>query len=80
MSQSPPKGPFGLLALSGKVSMTSVNTHPSESLIVITQKTYKPRKKIIHKKLTFMDVPEAAHDGQKVFDAFVITGKLPMTE
>ncbi|WP_223462687.1 MULTISPECIES: hypothetical protein [unclassified Pseudomonas] len=45
-----------------------------------TKKTDKPRRKVIHKELTFLDVREAARDGQKVFDAFVITGKLPITK
>ena len=72
--------PFGVLALSGKGAMSSVNTHPSEALAVIIEKTDNPHRKIIHKKLTFMDVPEAAHDGQKVFDAVVINGKLPITK
>ncbi|MGJ7515570.1 hypothetical protein ACSFE6_14725 [Pseudomonas baetica] len=40
------------------------------------KKQKKIRRKTIHKKLTFMDVQQAAHDGQKVFDAFVIKGKI----
>ena len=41
-----------------------------------TKKTDKPRRKVIHKESTFLNVREAARDGQKVFDTFVITGKL----
>ena len=44
-----------------------------------TKKTDKPRRKV-HRELTFLDVREAARDGQKVFDTFVITGKLPITK
>lgn len=45
-----------------------------------SKNTDKPRGKVIHKTLTFLDVREAAREGQKVFDTFVITGKLPITE
>ncbi|QJI41252.1 hypothetical protein HKK52_10120 [Pseudomonas sp. ADAK2] len=45
-----------------------------------SKKTDKPRRKVIHKTLTFLDVREAACEGQKVFDTFVITGKLPITK
>lgn len=45
-----------------------------------SKKTDKPRRKVIHQTLTFLDVREAARDGQKVFDTFVITGKLPITK
>ncbi|UVL00528.1 hypothetical protein [Pseudomonas sp. B21-048] len=41
-----------------------------------TKKTDKPRRKVIYKESTFLNVREAARDGQKVFDTFVITGKL----
>jgi hypothetical protein len=57
-----------------------MNTHPSEAPMTTTKKTDKPRRKVIHKELTFLDVREAARDGQKVFDTFVITGKLPITK
>ena len=43
-----------------------------------TKKTDNPRRKVAHKELTFLDVREAARDGQKVFDTFVITGKFPI--
>jgi hypothetical protein len=45
-----------------------------------TKKTDKPRRKVIHKEVTFLDVRAATRDGQKVFDTFVITGKLPITK
>ena len=54
-----------------------MNTHPSEAPMATTKKTDKPRRKLIHRELTFMNVREAARDGQKVFDTFVITGKFP---
>jgi len=44
------------------------------------KKTDKPRKKVTQEELTFLDVRQAARDGQKVFDAFVITGKLPIAQ
>lgn len=45
-----------------------------------TQKTDKPDKKDVRDELTFLDVRQAARDGQKVFDKFVITGRLPFTK
>ncbi|VVP98266.1 hypothetical protein PS914_03797 [Pseudomonas fluorescens] len=45
-----------------------------------TKKTVNPEKKIVQHELTFLDVRRAAHDGQKVFDTFVMTGKLPVTK
>ncbi|WP_172668697.1 MULTISPECIES: hypothetical protein [Pseudomonas] len=45
-----------------------------------TKKTDKPNKKVVEHELTFLDVRQAARDGQKVFDTFVITGKLPVTK
>jgi hypothetical protein len=45
-----------------------------------TKKLDKPRKKVISHELTFLDVRQAARDGQKAFDAFVVTGKLPITK
>jgi len=44
------------------------------------QKTDKRHRKVIRKELTFLDIREAVLDGQKVFDAFVITGKLLSTK
>ena len=40
------------------------------------KKVEKARRKIIHKELTFLDVRQAARDGQKVFDRFIVTSKL----
>jgi hypothetical protein len=48
----------------------SMNTYP-------TQKTHKQK---VRDELTFLDVRKAARDGQKVFDKFVITGRLPITK
>lgn len=45
-----------------------------------TKKTDKRYRKVIRKELTFLDIREAIRDGQKVFDTFVITGKLPSTK
>ncbi|MCU1748716.1 hypothetical protein [Pseudomonas sp. 6D_7.1_Bac1] len=45
-----------------------------------SKKIDKPRKKVVNADLTLLDVWQAACDGQKVFDAFVITGKLPITK
>jgi len=43
-----------------------------------TKQAAKPNKKLIQHEITFLDVRQAARDGQKVFDTFVITGKLPI--
>lgn len=45
-----------------------------------TKKAAKPEKKIVQHELTLLDVRQAARDGQKVFDTFVMTGKLPVTK
>ncbi|MBL0845042.1 hypothetical protein [Pseudomonas mediterranea] len=45
-----------------------------------TKKAAKPQKKVAHDELTFLDVRQAARDGQEAFDKFVITGKLPITK
>ena len=45
-----------------------------------TKKLIKPRKKVISHELTYLDVRQAARDGQKAFDAFVLTGKLPVSK
>lgn len=45
-----------------------------------TKKVDKPRKKVVSEELTFFDVRQAARDGQKVFDTFVISGKLPISK
>lgn len=42
------------------------------------KKVNKTPKKVVPNELTFLDVRQAARDGQKVFDKFVITGKLPI--
>ena len=39
----------------------------------------KPAKQKVRDELTFLDVRQAARDGQKVFDEFVITGRLTIT-
>jgi hypothetical protein len=57
-----------------------MNTHTSEAPIATTKKVEKTRRKVTHEELTFLDVLQAARDGQKVFDKFVITGKLPITK
>lgn len=45
-----------------------------------TKKVDKPRKKALSEELTFLDVRQAARGGQKVFDTFVISGKLPISK
>ena len=40
------------------------------------KKVEEARRKVIHEELTFLDVRQAARDGQKVFDRFLITSKL----
>jgi len=61
--------------------LVSMNTHPSsEAPMATTRKTDKPSKKEVREELTFLDVRQAARDGQKVFDKFVITGRLPITK
>ena len=40
----------------------------------------KPAKQKARDELTFLEVRQAARDGQKVFDKFVITGRLPITK
>ncbi|MBI6620513.1 MULTISPECIES: hypothetical protein [Pseudomonas] len=42
------------------------------------KKAKKTPKKNAPNELTFLDVRQAARDGQKVFDKLVITGKLPI--
>lgn len=44
------------------------------------KKADKPRKKAVSEELTFLDVRQAARDGQKVFDTFVISGQLPISK
>ncbi|MDQ0126680.1 hypothetical protein J2W17_005667 [Pseudomonas lini] len=43
-----------------------------------TKQATKANKKLIPHEMTFLEVRQAARDGQKVFDTFVITGKLPI--
>jgi len=45
-----------------------------------TKKAEEARRKVIHEEPTFLDVRQAARDGQKVFDTFVLTRKLPITK
>ncbi|SFB30369.1 hypothetical protein [Azotobacter beijerinckii] len=42
------------------------------------KKLDQPRRKATGKTLTFASVCRAAQDGQKAFDAYVATGKLPV--
>jgi hypothetical protein len=39
----------------------------------------KSAKQKVRDELTFLDVQQAARDGQKVFDKFVVTERLPIT-
>lgn len=55
-------------------------TQPSEAPMATTKKIDKPNKKDVGDELTFLDVRQAARDGQKAFDKFVITGRLPITK
>jgi predicted HAD superfamily Cof-like phosphohydrolase len=57
-----------------------MNKHTSEAPMAITKKVEKTRRKITYEELTFLDVRQAARDGQKVFDKFVTTGKLSITK
>ena len=45
-----------------------------------TKKVDKSRKKAVSEELIFLDVRQAARDGQKVFDNYVISGKLPISK
>lgn len=45
-----------------------------------TKKVQKPQKKVISHELTYLDVRQAARDGQKAFERFVVTGKLPVSK
>jgi hypothetical protein len=45
-----------------------------------TTSARKPAKQKVCDELTFLDVRQAARDGQKVFDEIVITGRLPITK
>ncbi|PTC19126.1 hypothetical protein C0J26_11885 [Pseudomonas baetica] len=49
----------------------------SEATMTTSGKTEEPCKKAVREELTFLDVRQAARDGQKVFRKFVITGRLP---
>ncbi|MFJ4195186.1 hypothetical protein [Pseudomonas sp. NPDC089534] len=40
----------------------------------------KNDEKTVCDQLSFLDVRQAASDGQKAFDEFVMSGKLPVTE
>ncbi|SCY31283.1 hypothetical protein [Pseudomonas flexibilis] len=42
------------------------------------KKVVQPQRKAIGKVLTYKDVVRAAQDGQKSFEHFVATGKLPV--
>jgi len=60
--------------------LVDMNTYPSEAPMATTRKPDKPNKKEVRSELTFLDVRQAARDGQKVFDQFVINGRLPVTK
>lgn len=45
-----------------------------------TKKIDKPHKKVISHELTYLDVRQAARDGQKAFEAFILTGKQPVSK
>jgi hypothetical protein len=60
--------------------LLGMNTHPLEASMATTKKTEKPRKKVISNQLTYLDVRQAARDGQQAFETFVITGKLPVSK
>ncbi|WP_139834974.1 hypothetical protein [Pseudomonas sp. B35(2017)] len=75
------KTPFyRLLVKTYSHKLVSMNPHPSEAPMATTRKTDKPHKKEVREELTFLDVRQAARDGQKAFDKFVITGRLPITK
>ncbi|WP_162556144.1 hypothetical protein [Pseudomonas sp. 31-12] len=73
-------GLYCLLAKTQSLKLVSMNTFPSEPPMATTRKIGKPDKKLVRDELTFLDVRQAARDGQKAFDKFVITGKLPITK
>jgi hypothetical protein len=52
--------------------------HISEAQMTKIKNINKTPRKVVPKELTFLDVRKAARGGQKVFDKFVITGKLPI--
>jgi hypothetical protein len=51
-----------------------------EAAMATAKKIEKPRKKVISQELTYLDVRQAARDGQKAFETFVITGNLPASK
>ncbi|WP_445179066.1 hypothetical protein [Pseudomonas sp. McL0111] len=53
-----------------------MSTHPSQAPMATTLKTDKSKNKQVREELTFLDVRQAARDGQNVFDEYVITGIL----
>jgi len=62
------------------LKLVSMNTSHLEAPMATTRKIDKPVKKVVRDELTFLDVRQAARDGQKAFDKYVITGKLPITK
>lgn len=48
--------------------------------MITIKKFNRTPKKVAPNELTLLDVRQAARDGQKVFDKFVITGKLPISK
>jgi hypothetical protein len=57
----------------------SVATQSRRPASMNTTPARKPAKQKVRDELTFHDVRQAARDGQKVFDKFVITGRLTIT-
>jgi hypothetical protein len=45
-----------------------------------TKEIEKPRKKLTGHELTYLDVRQAARDGRKAFEIFVVAGKLSLTK
>lgn len=69
-----------MLACGNSLKLSTMTTHLPEVAMTTTKKIVKPRKKVISHELTYLDVRQAARDGQKAFDAFVLTGKLPVSK
>lgn len=55
-----------------------MNKHNSGASKATAKKSKNTHKKVVQDELTFFDIRQAAQDGQKAFDTFVITGKLPI--
>lgn len=70
----------GLLKDDRSLKLFTMSIQSLEATMATTKKIDKPSKKAISSELTYLDVRQAASDGQKAFEAFVITGKLPVTK